>query len=876
MFFALVLSAVAAVPPGAIGPAGLPGGAVRTVVLDNGLTILLKPEHARPLVALFAAVKGGSRTEPPELKGLSHYYEHLVFRGGTAKQKELETRQRFAALGTFYGWTWNDETAYYIVVPREKLDEALWRHADAVLGLQVTAEKIEKDRQSIVQELHMRVSDDPAGRADYNLFRTAFVKHPYGVPTIGLEDVVARAQLPLFKTFYEERYVPNQIVIAAVGDFDPDALTKKLRDLWGNAKPGRATFDLDLVEPEQTEAREIVDARPVHLSRVHVGFKLPGLSDPIQPAADLVQAIVLDMADARLKEALRHRHNLAVDLSGGGDGHRDPSLFTVTMGVRPGQEREALSVALAELAELTREPPSAEELSRAKDSVLSHFVAANEAYEDQAQTLARQSAESTLDVLARYADSVRRQTAEDVRRAAATLFVAHHCTVSAVVPENSKLTFLDVVKNASLPVADPARPPTPPRSAPVKITVPGGLALVTQVDRTVPRATAVLALRGGLLTETPATAGVARLTIRAVERGSQHLSAETFRTRLDELGAQLTGRAGADLTTLTISAPRPRIDEALALLLDAAFHPRLDPAELDKLKADQLAELKGLEDNSFDFTDREFRAAIFGDAPYARHVLGTAATVTKLDAKAVAAFHKRVYVPANASLVMVGDIDPDHIQKQVTALAATLPVGPAPRLASPLPSSTIAKSERAIAKQVRQTTFDLGRLAPGVDSPEYIALLVARRALGNRLFYKFVYQDGLAYRMWTLLPQTVGVSSLSFQMGVAPENFERVRADIVAVLEDWVPHGLVESDLADARAELLQQYVLTQQKNEDWALAIAADEARGLGMEATLAWPSKVRDVSLEDANTVLRKYLVPKELTLVLVGPATTPGAAK
>ena len=864
----------AAVPPGAIGPSGLPGGPVSVHVLENGLTIVLKPEHARPLVAVFAAVKGGSRTEPPELKGLSHYYEHIIFRGGTAKQKELETRQRFQVLGTFYGWTWNDETAYYVVAPKEKLDEALWRHADAVLNVQVTAEKVEKDRQSIVQELHMRVSDDPAGRAEYNLYRTAFTRHPYGVPTIGLEEVVSQAQLPLFKSFYEERYVPNQMVLTAVGDFEPDAMLKKLTELWGAAKPGKASFDLGLDEPEQTETREVVEARDVQLSRVHLGFKIPGWSDPIQPALDLVQAVAIDLADSRLNNALKLKRPIAVDLAGGSDVHKDPSLFVVNLGVKPGQEREATQLALAELARLAKDGPTAEELARAKDTVLSRLVASNEGYEDQAQTLARQVVESTLDTLARYADTVRRLTAEDVRRAAAQTFVSQRCTVSAVVPKGAKLTFVDLVKAAGLPAPDAPRPATPPRGKPEKQTVPGGLVLITQVDKTVPRATAVLATRGGLLTEEPGQAGVALLTARALERGTRNLTAAEFRSRLDELGAQLTGqdRAGADLATLIIDTPSPRLNEALALLMEAAFHPRLDAAELDKLKEQQLGDLRGLEDDSFALTDREYRAAVFGDAPYGRHVLGTPETVAKLGREAVAAFHKRVYVPANASLVVVGDLDPEAVRRRVTELAADLPVGPAPRLASPLPKTPPPPSQRSVPKDVRQVTFDLGRLAPGVDSPEFIALLVARKALGNLLFYRYVYGDGstpgIAYVMWTMLPELVGNSTVYFHMGVAPENAGKARAGLLATTADLEARGLTDKELDDARTELVQQYVLSQQKNYDWALRIAADEARGLGIEATLSWPAKVRDVSLDDANAALRKYLAPKDLTLVTLAP--------
>src|SRR4030065_2311651 len=83
----------------------LPGNPIRVFYLDNGLQVIMKEQHEKNLIAVNAYVKGGSRTESPEISGLSHYYEHLIFRGGTDKQAELETRKVFQALGTFYGLT---------------------------------------------------------------------------------------------------------------------------------------------------------------------------------------------------------------------------------------------------------------------------------------------------------------------------------------------------------------------------------------------------------------------------------------------------------------------------------------------------------------------------------------------------------------------------------------------------------------------------------------------------------------------------------------------------------------------------------------------------------------------------------------------------
>jgi zinc protease len=159
----------------------LPGNPVRVFYLDNGLQIIMKEQHEKNLIAVNAYVMGGSRTETPDISGLSHYYEHMIFRGGTGKQAELETRKEFMGLGTFYGFTSDDVTDYYIVTTKENLDEALWRHVDAVMNLELTQENVDQERQVVIEEYNMGW-DRPDYRVYYLMAETAYRSTPTGSP----------------------------------------------------------------------------------------------------------------------------------------------------------------------------------------------------------------------------------------------------------------------------------------------------------------------------------------------------------------------------------------------------------------------------------------------------------------------------------------------------------------------------------------------------------------------------------------------------------------------------------------------------------------------------------------------------------------------
>src|SRR5262245_48393154 len=131
---ALIIAAVA----GLIAASSALAGVIQET-LPNGLTLIMQPDHSKPLVGVCIFVNGGSRTESPELSGLSHYYEHLIFRGGSARQQELEFRREMQRLGEESGgYTTNDYTCYGFTSPSSNLDEALWRSVDAWMALKLT------------------------------------------------------------------------------------------------------------------------------------------------------------------------------------------------------------------------------------------------------------------------------------------------------------------------------------------------------------------------------------------------------------------------------------------------------------------------------------------------------------------------------------------------------------------------------------------------------------------------------------------------------------------------------------------------------------------------------------------------------------------
>ena len=202
-------SAASAPKPTPPAPASAPS--IYQETLPNGLRLVLVEDHSKPLAGLCIFVNGGSRTESPGLSGLSHYYEHLIFRGGSARQQELEFRREMQRLGEESGgYTTNDYTCYGFTSPTANLDEALWRSVDAWMALKLTEPKVAKERQVVMEEFNQG-EDRPDYKVYFQIERLMFRDHPYKRDTIGLKDTIENSKLSTFRTFYEERYVPADV-----------------------------------------------------------------------------------------------------------------------------------------------------------------------------------------------------------------------------------------------------------------------------------------------------------------------------------------------------------------------------------------------------------------------------------------------------------------------------------------------------------------------------------------------------------------------------------------------------------------------------------------------------------------------------------------
>ncbi|HEX9911909.1 MAG TPA: pitrilysin family protein [candidate division Zixibacteria bacterium] len=843
----------------------LPGSPIKIHFLDNGMQVITKEEHSKNLIAINIFVKGGSRTETPDLSGLSHYYEHLIFRGGTDKQAELETRKAFQSLGQFFGYTSEDVTCYYMVTPKENLDEALWRYADAVMDLKVTQEKIETERQVVLEEYNMD-EDRPDDAVWQLLEKNAFMVHPYGQTIIGSREVIKTANLDRFKTFYQERYVPNQMVMAIVGDFNTDEMMAKVKSFFGKYPKGKESFELDKVEPEQTKFRQAFKRMKTSSSNLCIGFHIPEAAHPDIPALEVLQAILTQGESSRLYQVLKKENNLVLYVNSYVDQRKDPGLFEIYTQLNPENEKKVVEIIFKELSRLWQEEVSKEELNKAKSQIENSYYFDNQTYISQAQRLSYYAANSNLLLESSYLDRIRNTTPSDIKRVAVKYLKPVNATLALVKPEDSaEPDFSDLADKYSSLL--PALTEISKKTKPEKIVLPNGLTILLKEDHSSKTIALEGYIKGGVWLEEEKNAGLNNFTAEMLLKGTKDYSADELAQKIDSLGINLNAQTTLDYSRLSLLTTLETFKDGLNLFVQVLFYPVFPEKELEKTKTDIIAQIQRVKDLSYDLTNQEFAREIYDKSPYKRSIPGNEETVSKLSSEDLKKFHNQAFVPANIILSLVGDFNPEEMKNLIKSNFEKIPFIPAPKFSLIDEPSQKKEISLVIPEEKLQVTFNLGRMGVSVTNPDFLPLKLVERILSSRLFFKYVYEEGMAYRMWTYMQSRLGSAPFTFEMGVSPENFSKAKNGILNEVKALLKSSLSDKEVETAKANLISGFYLSQQTNTDQAKTMAFYELSGLGYLYGEQYPDLVSKVKAFEIMKMAKKYLDPEKFTLVAVG---------
>jgi len=354
-----------------------------TTRLRNGLTIASVRLPGFRTAAVGAFIRVGSRDEPGSLNGISHFLEHMAFKGTqtrSARQLSMDIERVGASMNAY---TAKDHTAYHTVLLAEHMPVALDVLADVIRRSTLPPEEIERERQVILQELG-DASDDPDSISQDEFDLRAYPGQAFGRPILGSPRFVRSVSRDDFVDYLQTHYCGDNIVVVGVGDLDHARFADAVADRFGDMPDGGSTV--------RDHARYVGGFRHVdddyEQTSIALGWPVPGRTDPAYPVYELLGELLGAGMSSPLFQAVREQRGLAYQIDAWTEGHEDCGILQVSAGVSPRNLRVFFDVVCDELLSVTRSI-SADDLERARNQQATHLARSMERPMELAETIAR-------------------------------------------------------------------------------------------------------------------------------------------------------------------------------------------------------------------------------------------------------------------------------------------------------------------------------------------------------------------------------------------------------------------------------------------------------------------------------------------------------
>ena len=830
----------------------------RLVVLDNGLSIIVREDHSAPVVSVQAWAQTGSIHEGEWLgAGLSHILEHMLFKGTESRGVGRIDQEVQEAGGYMNAYTSFDRTVYYIDVPNTGAKVAVDILCDIMQHATLPEMELKKELDVIRREIDMG-QDDPGRRASRRLFETAYTVSPYRYTVIGYPDIFEELRREDIVGYYRSRYIPANIFYTIVGDVDSDVVLEQIYEAYSANKNKPSPARLIPSEPRQTSSREVIEQASTQLTHLHYSWHVPDLRHPDLPALDALSTLLGNGRSSRLYQNVRERKGVVNSADAWTYTPAESGLFGMSAVVNPDKFDKACAALLEELDKLKSELVSPEELGKVVKQFVSSTLATRKTMEGQAQILGDSwISVNDLDFSDRYIEAVKEVSPEDVRRVANDYLEPENRTLYALVPEGVAPTGIgDRVSYESGPIQ--------------KVEFSNGLKLLLKEDHRLPFVQMRAMFQGGVLAEKMVNCGVTQLMAKLLVKGTSSRTGQQIAEQIESVGGGINAYGGNNSFGVSVEIMSDDSALGLELMADVILNPSFPLEALERQRSVQLAAIKAQNDKLLQKTFRLMRENLFGAHGYGLDALGAEQSVAGLNKDSIISFHEQLAVPDNSVIAVFGDINASEVRAELERLFGLWSKGSSFKVPNLMYG---ADGIRRIANQAdkEQAVAVLGYRGTTFFDPDRYALELLSEAcsdLGSRLFMRIREELGLAYYVGAQSQPGLTPGSFAFYAGTSPEQLAQVEKELIAEAAKLCEKGLSDEELERAKSKMIGQRKISRQDLGGLAMSSGLDELYGLGYDSSEEDEERIMELTTLKVQEVAQKYLSSENYVLAVTHP--------
>ncbi len=885
---------------------------IREYALQNGLRVLLIPDPSQTNITINVTYLVGSKHEGYGESGMAHLLEHLLFKGTERFPRITEEIARRG--GRANGTTWFDRTNYFQTFPasEENLRWALSMEADRMVNSLLRREDLDSE-MTVVRNEYEAGENSPFSVLFKRLLGAAYQWHGYGRATIGERSDLENVPIERLRAFYRKYYQPDNALLILAGRFEQDSALALIGETFGRIPRPAREGELRLWptytrEPPQDGERRVEVRRAGDTPLVAVAFHVPAAAHPDAAALALLASILDHEPGGRLYRALV-ASGLAAQVSVFPLQLAEPGLFIATAQLRAEGDPQRVEAEMLRVLEgLAAEPPSEEELRRAKARALRGFELTLNDVSRVGVGLSEWAAAGDWRLFFLFRDRTEQATTEDLKRVAVTYFKPANRTVGVFRPEPAPdRVAIPEPAPVSEQLADYVGRPrraegegfeaTPENieSRLLRRDLPHGAKLVmlpkgTRGGKVVGRLAMPLA---GRSVDWLPRAALADAVAALLLRGTARRSRQEIEDALAEMNAVLSATQSQQELRLGFETTGGRLHELLDLLAEALAEPSFPEEEFEAWRNERLAQLEAMRSDPVALArlalERHLTPVPSGDPRYVPTIEELIESVRGLRREELVDFHRARYgFSPGSRMVLVGDFDPEFVAGQ---LAARFERFAAPEPHERLPSRRFEVLPQVLRVHVRDrpNAVLVGALSFSLraDHPDFPALLLADEALGggflnSRLAKRLRQRDGISYGAGSSFDASARdeVARLDVFAIFARENHERALAAVQEELMRAAREGFAADEIAQAKEGWLQSWQVALGRDGELADRLLDHALLGRTMAYERDLAERIRALAAEEVAAAFARHVDPARMSYALggdfetgVGPAAQGG---
>ncbi len=888
---------------------GQPSIPFNKFLLDNGLTVILSPDHSDPLVHVDVTYHVGSAREQIGRSGFAHFFEHMMFQGSEHVGDQQHFKIVTEAGGTLNGTTNRDRTNYYQTVPSNQLEKMLWLESDRMgyLVNAVSQRKFEIQRDTVKNERAQNYDNRPYGLMYEKIGEALYPQnHPYSWQTIGYVSDLDRVDVNDLKAFFLRWYGPNNAVLTIGGDIDEAQTLAWIKQYFG-AIPRGPEVDNAPKQPVALEQTRFITLQDqIRQPLVMLAFPTTYLGEKSQASINTLASILGSGKNSVLYQKLV-KTELAIDAGAFHNcGELSCTLYVYAMG-DAGKKGDLtplyqhLTTALAEFSQQGAQQSQLDEiLGRAEAGTVYAVqsvsgkvsqLASNQTFYQQPdrlqielQQLRQVTPPSVMEAYQTYVADKPRVVLSVVPKGQLTLQVepANFTPPVRELPNYPKIT--DEQLSLRQPVEDFDRNQMPPVASAVQATIPplyrfqldNGIEVLGTVSDETPTVQILVTIPAGNRYVPVGKEGLAELTAQLMQEGTQSTSSEQLQQQLDKLGSSVSFSVGNYSTTLSIASLTSHLDETLAIANEMLFKPAFKQQDFERLQNQAVQGVIYSHQKPAWLASQATKQVLFNGSVFGRDNDGSMQSLQGLTLRDVELYYQQHYTPQGSSIVVVGDISQQSAQQSLAFLQDWQ--GPESRMieAGKMTSPRQQSLYLVDKPNAPQTIVRLVRVGLPYDATgeTYLAQLANYNLAGNfnsRINQNLREDKGFTYGAGGYISGGKETGLVVFEAQVRADATVASIEEFVREMHTYSQQGMTDAELSFMRLAVGQQDALKYETPSQKAGLLSTIAFYDLDDDFMQHKANILAQVDKELLNKVAQIWFQPQDYQIIVVGDAKT-----